>query len=219
MPSAADVRSSPFLALIGLLTVACSVATPSPVPTASPSGELVDLPVPGRPFDAATILDGMRDSRRPGGVPDQLETDAIVAAVADLVWTLDGEPWTTMSIGGSCGPVRCTLDVGGTRSGSLGEDLWILEVIPASGEVAVLDADLRSMPAEAARVLDRLARAADARIDRDDLLLVSARWLPPPADGTFELSYRSGNEEGSCVLELTVDVGSGEVDVEQATGC
>lgn len=187
--------------------------------TASTSSTLVQLPVPGRPLDAVTILDDMRESRRPGGVPDQLETNAIAAAVAERIWTLDGEPWTAMSIGGSCGPVRCTLEVGGSRAGSLGEDLWLFEVIPASGEVALLDADLRSMPVEVARVLDRLARAADARIDRDDLLLVSARWLPPPDDATFELSYRSGNEEGSCELELTVDVGSGEVDAEQATGC
>jgi len=151
---------------------------------------------PGQPFDPATVLDAMRDSRRPDGVPDQLETDAIAAALAERIWTIDGQPWTTMSAGGSCGPVRCTLEISGSRAGGQGEDLWIFEVIPAGGEVAVIETNLRSVPSETADAVDRLARAADPRIDDAGLLLVSVRWLPPPDDETFELSYRSGNEEG-----------------------
>jgi len=174
---------------------------------------------PGQPFDTATVLDAMRDSRRPDGVPDQLETDAIAAALAERIWTIDGQPWTTMSAGGSCGPVRCTLEIGGSRAGGQGEDLWIFEVIPAGGEVAVIETNLRSVPSETADAVDRLARAADPRIDDAGLLLVSVRWLPPPDDETFELSYRSGNEEGSCELELTADVGSREVDSRSATDC
>lgn len=161
----------------------------------------------------------MRGSRRPGGVPDQLETDAIATALAQRLWTIDGEPWTTMSIGGSCGPVRCTLDVAGSRPGSLGEDLYAFEIIPAGSEVAPISTDLRSLPPDVAAILDRLAREAEARIDRDGLLLASARWLPPPDHETFELSYRSGNEEGFCELELALDVASEEVEALSADGC
>lgn len=161
----------------------------------------------------------MRGSRRPGGVPDQLETDAIAAALAQRIWTIDGEPWTTMSIGGSCGPVRCTLDVAGSRSGSLGEDLYAFEIIPAGGEVAPLSTDLRSLPPDVAAILDGLAREAEAGIGRDGLMLASARWLPPPDQESFELSYRSGNEEGFCELELTLNVASGAVEQRSANGC
>lgn len=197
---------------MAIVSVACSA--PQPTPPATPAGW-----VAGQPIDAALILDAMRGSRRPGGVPDELETGEIAAAVAQRIWTIDGEPWTTVSAGGSCGPVRCTLELGGVREGSAGEDLWVFEVIPASGEVAVLDANLRSIPPEIAASLDGLARASEGRIDAEGLLLVSVRWRPPPEDETFELSYRSGNEEGSCELELTVDIGSGVVHSEGTTGC
>lgn len=201
---------------MGVLTTACSSPEPSPDPSdATP----LAIPEPGRPFDAATLLEAMRGSRRPGGVPDQLETDAIATALAQRLWTIDGEPWTTMSIGGSCGPVRCTLDVAGSRPGSLGEDLYAFEIIPAGSEVAPISTDLRSLPPDVAAILDRLAREAEARIDRDGLLLASARWLPPPDHETFELSYRSGNEEGFCELELALDVASEEVEALSADGC
>lgn len=177
------------------------------------------IPEPGQPFDAATILEAMRESRRPGGVPDQLETDAIAAALAQRIWTIDGEPWATMSIGGSCGPVRCTLDVAGSRSDALGDDLYAFEIISASGEVAPLSADLRSIPPDLVTVLDRLARRAEPAIDRDGLALASARWRPPPEHEAFALSYRSGDEEGSCELELSLNIASGGVEVSSADGC
>lgn len=161
----------------------------------------------------------MRGSRRPGGVPDQLETDAIAAELAQQLWTIDGEPWTAMSIGASCGPVRCTLDVSGSRTGSLGDDLYAFEIIPAGPEMAPTSTDLRSLPPDVAAVLDRLARESDARIGRDGLALASAEWLPPPDHETFELSYRSGNEEGFCELELALDVVTGEVETLSDSGC
>ena len=161
----------------------------------------------------------MGESRRPGGVPDQLETDAIAATLAQRIWTVDGEPWATIAIGASCGPVRCTLDVAGSRSGALADDLYAFEIIPASGEVTTLSTDLRSIPAEVAAALDRLARAAEPAIERDGLALASARWLPPPDNDRFDLSYRSGDEEGSCELELSLDATTAAVDVRSARGC
>ena len=194
---------------------ACS----SPGPSPDASDEALAIPEPGRPFDSATILEAMRGSRRPGGVPDQLETDPIAAAIAQRLWTIDGEPWTTMSIGASCGPVRCTLDVSGSRAGSLGDDLYGFEIIPAGDEVAPISTDLRSLPPDVGAVLDRMAREAEARIGRDGLILASIRWLPPPDHESFHLSYRSGNEEGFCELELDLDVTSGETETLSANGC
>ena len=161
----------------------------------------------------------MRESRRPGGVPDQLETDAIAAALADRLWTIDGEPWETMSIGASCGPVRCTLDVSGSHAEALGDDLYAFEIIPAGDEVAPISTDLRSIPPDVGAVLDRMARDAEARISRDGLVLASVRWNPPPAHEGFQLSYRSGNEEGSCELELALDVGTEATETLSADGC
>lgn len=160
----------------------------------------------------------MRDSRRPGGVPDELETEAIAAEIAGSIWTIDGEPWTSMTIGGSCGPTRCTLDVGGARPGTVGEDLWSFEVIPASGEVVVLDATLRALPDDLVELADRVARDSGALGEPADLLLVSARWLGPDTS-RFALMYSSGNEEESCRVDVTVDVASGEVVDEAASGC
>ena len=165
------------------------------------------------------ILEAMRDSRRPGGVPDQLETDAIAAELAQRLWTIDGEPWTTTSIGASCGPVRCTLDVSGSRAGSLGDDAYAFEVIPAADEVAPISTDLRSLPPDAGAVLDGMARDAEARIARDGLILTSVRWNPPPEHKTFQLSYRSGNEEGSCELELALNATAGATETLSDNGC
>ena len=161
----------------------------------------------------------MRQSRRPGGVPDQLETDAVASAIAAEIWTIDGEPWSAMTVGGSCGPVRCTVEVGGGHAGASGNDLWSLEVIPGSGQVAVLDANLASIPPDVAATLDAGARAADARIDEAGLMLTAARWAGPDAPSAFEVSYRSGNEEGSCQLEVAVDVAAGTHETVSATGC
>ena len=214
VPEAASLRLILAVAT-GVLVGACS----SPGPAGSPTSSAPDVPEPGRPYDAGSILEAMRESRRPGGVPDQLETDAIAATLAERIWTVDGAPWGTMAIGASCGPVRCTLDVAGSHSGSLGDDLYAFEIIPASGEVATLSADLRSIGPEVAAVLDRLARAAEPTIERDGLALASARWRPPPDSETFDLSYRTGAEEGSCELELSLNAATGAVESRTAIGC
>jgi len=36
--------------------------------------------------------------------------------------------------------------------------------------------------------------------------LTNVRWLPPPDETQFVISYRSGGEEGSCSADITVDV-------------
>jgi len=179
------------------------LATPTPSPVPGPSG--IELPAVGRPFDAATILTAMRESRRPGGVPDQLESHAIAAAVAAAISTFDGLPWTTMAASGSCGPESCTLEVAGTRPDSHGDDVWTFDVRPADGTVAVTMAELRGMPNQLVPALDGLAHSLLPAGSLDGLLLTSAMWLPPPEGGQFVLSYRGDGEEGSCGIDLRLD--------------
>ena len=213
-------RRLTILAALVALLAACADVRPIPSASApdSPPGESLGgepssrtlhgltLPEPGQPFDAEAILSAMRDSRRPGGVPDELETDAIASSIAEAIWTIDGEPWSTMSAGGSCGPQTCTLEIAGADDDVQGEDLWVFEVTPASAAVEVVTAELRSLPLDLVDRLDGLTRSLFPWVDRDGLGLTSVRWLPPPDETQFVLSYRFGDEErSSCGYDLTVD--------------
>jgi hypothetical protein len=200
---------------------AASTAGPTPSASASAPGEVtIEVPTPGHPWDGTALLDAMRASTRPGGVPDELETPGLAAAIAASVWTVDGTAWDTSSVGGYCGPSTCTIDIAGTHVNRAGEDLWTMEVGLASGTIVPLVAEVRSLPHELVESLDRLARALADPGALDSMTLATARWLPPPAGvGQFILSYRSGGEEGSCARELTLDAARGEILEDEATGC
>ncbi len=211
--------AAPGPSISGAGLSASTIPSSGGMAVASAGNEGVALPDPGRPFDATTILEAMRDSRRPGGVPDELETDAIATALADAIWTMDGEPWTTMSTGGSCGPQSCTLEIAGAGTGAPGEDLWVFEVSPDIGDVGVMSADLRSVPSELVDQLDALTRFLFDRRPLADLALTNVRWLPPPDESQFVLSYRSSGEEGSCGADITVDAMVPNVVSDQILDC
>jgi hypothetical protein len=193
-------------------------AEPSPAsPEPSPAG--LELPDPGRPFDAAGLLREMEGSTRPGGVPEPLRTLAVAGAIADAVWTFDGSSWDTIAVSGYCGTSSCTVELAGTRLGDAGEDLWILEVDPAGPAVRVAAAELRALPADLAGELDAIARSADRDGRLESMMLGTARWLPPPDGDRFVLSYRTGSVEGSCRREVTVDAVRAEVVETTATNC
>ena len=200
-----------------------SELTPSPSPSSAPPSEPavvgIEIPALGHPFDAASLLAAMRDSRRPGGVPDQIETDAIAADVAGAIWTYGGQPWSTQSVGGSCGPTTCTLEVAGAGPDTQGDDVWVFAVTPATGEVRLVTAELGSVPPETVMALDELARALDEGGSLRSMRLASASWLPPPDEGQFDLSYRSGGEEGSCGIDLRLDALDAEVVSSSSSGC
>jgi hypothetical protein len=208
---------------------ACAAPQPSTVapttaqvasPTATTSsGMAITLPDPGRPFDAATLLAAMRDSRRPGGVPDELETDAIASALADAIWTFDGRPWEIIAAGGSCGPNACTLEIAGSPPGALGDDAWVFEVVPADSSLKVTTVELRGLPADLPPRLDELTRSLLPTPELEGMTLASARWLPPPEDGTFVLSYRGDGEEGSCGMDVTLDAAGEAVLEVTPVGC
>lgn len=191
-------------------------ASPSPAPTRSASAEPpaagIPLPTPGIPWDGPTVFEEMARSTRPDGVPEEVRTPDVAAAIAGQIWTVDGAAWDTFAISGFCSASTCTLDLAGAHLGRAGEDLWTLEVDPASTEVEPIVAELRSLPWDLVDELDRLARSLDGEEDLDGMTLATARWLPPPAKpGRFVLSYRSGGEEGACARDLLLDAAAGVV--------
>ena len=200
------------LAWLALTLTACGGMLPSAsLPSSSSdSSASASAPVlPGRPYNADALLTGMRESRRPGGVPDQLETDEVAQALGELVWTWDGRPWDVLSIGGACGPSSCTLDVAGSRDGTSGADLYSFEV-DAGGAVTLVSSDLHAYDASLDERLDRVARAAAPDLV-NGLTYVGASWLPPPDIGLYRLAYRTGGEEGAAGRDLLLDLASGQV--------
>jgi hypothetical protein len=179
-----------------------------PLPSSTASAGVV--PAAAQPYDGAAVLAAMRASTRPGGVPDEVETEAIAQAISELLWTWSGAPWETLSLGGACGPSECTVELAGSLAGAAGVDLYTFAVDPAAGTVTSESNDLHGYPAALDAVLDEMARDA-AGEELGDLTLASARWLPPPDNGRYWLAYRTGGEEGSIGLDLLLDTASGEI--------
>lgn len=160
----------------------------------------------------------MATTPRPDGVPAPLQTEAVAAAVAASIWTFDGAPWDTIVAEGTCG-ASCALEVAGTRDGAAGEDLWVFIVDPSSGAVELTAAEARAIPDETVADLDEIVRALDPAGRLDGMALTSVAWQPPPNEGRFALSYRSGGEEGSCSAEVLIDARDGRVLDESFEGC
>lgn len=178
---------------------------------------------PGAPYRGDELLAAMRASTRPGGVPAEIATEAVAERVAESISTIDGAPWAAFSVGGTCGPTGCTLEVVGTRDDAEGEDIWRFHVDPVTGRTDVVDRELRATPMAVMEALDEMARS---RLDLSPaLFLASTRWLPPPDEpvssdeAVFELAYRSGNEEESCSVDVVLDAGRSEVLEVVPTDC
>jgi hypothetical protein len=201
-------------AILAILVTACGAPDPSPSPPA-PSWAPIES---GHPFDAETILALMRESRRPGGVPDEIETPAIAAEIAQTIATFDGTAWSTISIGGSCGPSSCTLDVSGSGPDALGEDLWTFSIAPATGGVSLIESQLGSVPTDVVELADQTVRASSLGAQVAELDIGSVSWSPPPDNGLV-LAYRSGEEEGSCRRDVSLDMRGGDVELEREVDC
>ncbi|HSI99408.1 MAG TPA: hypothetical protein VLA59_03375 [Patescibacteria group bacterium] len=226
-----------MLAAVVLALAGCGAPTPTPsstpgdsalpsaTPTASPAAPEpsasapIALPEPGRPYDADDVLEAMRESRRPGGVPAELQDAEIAAQLAERLWTFDGEPWDAIAAGGACDASTCSLELSGGTNATGGEDVWRFSIDLTSDAVEVVDADLHAVPDETAAALDRWVRALDAGGVLDGLLTTAVRWLPPPAEDRFRLAYRSGDEEGSCSVDLELDAAAGRITEIVPSGC
>lgn len=216
------VSPSSTIVLAAALAACATDEAPTPITTPEPSAvesatvpsadatPLLEVPVPGRPYDGEAILAAMRDSRRPGGVPDELETADIAQAVAAEVYTLTGEPWAAIAVGGSCGAEACDLEVAGAPAGGAGEDLYLFRVVRSTGSVELLQSVLLGIGPETVEELDRIARERWTG-DLDAFGLSAARWQRPPDEARFAMAYRSGGEEGSPGVNLVVDVEAGTV--------
>jgi hypothetical protein len=208
-----------------LLTAACSAPSPTtPLPTSQSSNTPSVEPSasvalePGQPYDAAAILEAMRTSPRPDGVPDELQTDAIADAIAQTIWTIDGQPWEAILIDASCGPSSCLIEVAGTREGAAGDDVWTFSRASDGEAAAVVDAvQLHAIPEHVVADLDRRARSLLGP-DAEGMTITAAAWQPPPDGHRFELSYRSGGEEGSCGLDVVLDTDRGEIADQRSVG-
>jgi len=213
---------SRLLAAAVLVLAGCGTNPPpasSDGPVDAPASAPIVLPDPGRPYDADDLLEAMRDSRRPGGVPAELRDPAIAAELADQLWTFDGAPWDAIAVGGACDGTSCSLELSGGTGASGGEDVWVFTVDLTSGTVEVVTADLHAVPAETANALDALARELDEGGLLEGLRTTAVRWLPPPAEDRFRLAYRSGDEEGSCAVDLELDAAAARITDLDASGC
>ncbi len=188
-----------------------SVEPTSAPPSGAPSRAAGTLATPGTPYTADDVLAAMRDSRRPGGVPDELETDALAGEVATALWTWNGEPWTSWSVSGSCGVESCTLDVAGSAANGAGTDLYSFDVMRDTGAVVLAATDLHGYPPDLEARLDAVARRSLDAASLEGLSLVGVRWLPPPETDRYWLAYRSGGEEGAPRLDALLDLATGEV--------
>jgi len=201
-----------LLAGCGTPAESASPASPTSAPTASPDDASPSAAAePGRPYDAADVLTAMQESRRPGGVAEELQTEGVAAQVAQQLWTWDGTPWSEVAMGGSCGPDACTLEVTGSTDGGAGADTYTFAIAPATGDVQLAAADLHGYPADIEAQLDTIAREGVDASELEGLTLLGARWLPPPDTGQYWLSYRSGGEEGSPGMDVLVDLAGGTV--------
>jgi hypothetical protein len=215
------------LAALVVLAAACAGPTPSDpagrsagdTPESVPPTSSADASAgPGQPYTGAEILDAMRSSPRPDGVPDELQTDAIAAAIADAIWTFDGEAWNEIVIGGTCAADSCLVEVSGSRDGADADDVWVFAVVPAGGDVAVESTALGAIPTSSVEGLDELARSLLDGAALDGMLLTATTWVPPPGGDEFTLSYRSGGEEGSCGADVVIDAVRRELVDERRIG-
>ncbi len=215
------IRSASLLVALLLALSACALrASPSttqteaaPTPSVSPSAtpSASSGVTAGRPYGADEVLAAMRDSRRPGGVPDILQTNAIATSVADQLWTWSGEPWATVTIGGACGDAACSLDVAGTPQDVERTDQYSFTILPDSGDVQLTDANLQGLPASLVSQLDAVARDQLTSGELEGLALLAAAWLLPAQDDHYRLAYRSGGEEGAPGVDVIVDRAAGTV--------
>jgi hypothetical protein len=126
--------------------------------------------------------------------------------------------WDTILVSASCGDPACLVEVAGARDGTDGDDLWTFTADPSDGSVQVDAAELRAIPEEVVEQLDLLARSLLDEADVEGMRLTATTWEPPPDGDRFDLSYRSGGEEGSCGLDVAIEPRQREIVDQRSVG-
>jgi hypothetical protein len=193
------------------------------------------MPVPGLPYaDAGLTLD-------PGRMPVPPDRRAaLLAALAGLVETIDGQPYADLAVDGACSGEPVTdcwvyLDGAGVK-GSERTDRWPIHASVATGWFAVFDRGdpptFRAVPRWLGREAERIARADQPALER----IRAYAWIDyiawnPTVPGVIEIGYGRtcggglGSahmasldhgpvaEDGTCeeFLTITVDLAGGRV--------
>jgi len=170
------------------------------VPVATPGADLA-----GRPYDGAAVLALMRAQGLPAIDPALLD-EGVAAAVADNLWTYDGQPYRRLIFEGRCEGAGCALGVTGLptfASDATFADAyrWMIEPGAAALRTEGGWPSLSGYPHELDPELEAEARAL-AGGDLDDLQLSSIRWLPDAEDRLFELQFDDGLDQASVVYLL-----------------
>jgi hypothetical protein len=131
-----------------------------PVASPRPAGDTIPILIPGRPYLVVPVpMDPMSpeipaDRRAP-----------ILASLGQLVETIDGRPYTNVSIGSDCDDVAqisCTINLEGLAPGSVDQwDWWSGAATKAAGWSVALEPgqpNLAGVPRWLAREAERIAR-------------------------------------------------------------
>lgn len=193
------------------------------------------MPVPGLPYaDAGIPLDPARITAPPD------RRAALLAALAGLVVTIDGQPYPELVASGACSgepATDCWVRLEGTsvKDSDL-LDVWPIHASVATGWLAMFDRGdppmFHAVPRRLGREAERIARMDEAALER----IREYQWIPyfawnPTQPGTVEIGYGrvcGGGfggphvasllqgpiaEDGGCYeyLTVTVDVAAGQV--------
>jgi hypothetical protein len=213
-------RRAILMAMVGVLGAACGSIVNSPPPTpkapytlAPPTPPISAVATvaptePGQPYVAEDLASYINAA--PVGFPTALRTPAVAEALADRIWTFDGQPYRDLWLAGSCENGACEFSATGVPAFARSADVvdaYFLKVNLGSG----LFSDggrpsLKGLPSELVPRLDAIARAHDAAALLADEALLGATWEIPPPAGTFLLRYGRGLEEGDPAAFVTVSL-------------
>lgn len=197
-PSAAAVKPSYTLA--------------PPTPSLSAAGSPATGP-PAHPYSAADIQ-GLFVGAGPG-FPAELRTAPTAEALANAIWSFDGQPFRTVWLDGSCESGRCEFSATGLPrfAASVDDvDVYTLVLDQASGIYSEPSRpSLHGFPPQLVDELDTLAKALDVQGRFKDKPLLGVEWQIPPPDDAFVLRYGDGNEELDPTVRVVLARGDGRL--------
>jgi hypothetical protein len=134
-------------------------------------------------------------------VATDLLNSAVAAAIADAIWTWDGQSYDRWWIEAYCART-CELVIQGIPASDIAgeEDMYHFHQFDPSRPAQTLELgdypSLGGYPAALDPEIEQLGRALDEGGVLDDLGYFHASWFPPPRSGEFLAFFSDGNEEG-----------------------